>query len=298
MKPLVIALPGNTELAQSLAAQLGTEVGQVTLRRFPDEESYVRIDSPVAGCEVILACSLDRPDDKVLPLLFLAATAKELGASSVGLVAPYLAYMRQDRRFQTGEGITSIYFAKILSGFVDWLVTVDPHLHRRSSLDEIYSVPSRVVHAAPAISKWIRANVENPILVGPDSESAQWVAAVAAGAGAPHLILEKVRRGDHEVEITVPDIRRWRDRTPVLVDDIISTARTMIETVGHLKRAGTKPPACVGVHAIFADQAFKELSAAGVASVVTCSTIPHASNRIDLVELLTAAVRELWASKL
>ncbi len=296
MKPIVLALPGNEAMAQSLALHLGAEFGQATLRRFPDEESYVRIETSVSGREVILVCTLHRPDDKVLPLLFLAATAKELGASRVGLVTPYLAYMRQDRRFQPGEGITSTYFAKILSGFVDWLVTVDPHLHRRNSLAEIYSVPSKVVHAASAISNWIRANVEVPVLVGPDSESAQWVAAVAEGAGAPHLILEKVRRGDREVEIAVPEIEHWHNRTPVLVDDIISTARTMIETVGHLRRAGLKPPVCIGVHAVFADQAYAELLAAGVARVVTCNTIPHASNSIDLIESLTEAAQAMWSS--
>lgn len=296
MKPVVLAMPGNEAMARSLALHLDAEFGQATQRRFPDEESYVRIETSISGREVILVCTLHRPDDKLLPLLFLAATAKEVGASRVGLVAPYLAYMRQDRQFQPGEGITSTYFAKIISSFVDWLVTVDPHLHRRGSLAEIYSVPSKVVHAAPIISNWIRANVEAPVLVGPDSESAQWVAAVAEGAGAPHLILEKVRRGDREVEITVPKIERWRDQTPVLVDDIISTARTMIETVSHLRRAGLKPPVCLGVHAVFADQAYSDLLASGVARVVTCNTIPHASNGIDLIESLTEAAQAMWSS--
>ncbi len=297
MKPLLLVFPGNTLFASTLAPRLGAEIGGMTLRHFPDGESYVRIDAPVTGRDVILLCTLDRPDDKLLPLLFAAGTAKELGAARVGLVAPYLAYMRQDQRFQPGEAVTSVHFARLLSASVDWLVTVDPHLHRRSRLGEIYSIPARVVHAAPLVSAWIRQHVAAPVLVGPDAESEQWVAAVAGAAGAPYVVLQKIRRGDREVEVSVPDVERWRARTPVLVDDIISTARTMIETVGHLKRAGLAPPVCIGVHAVFAGTAYADLAAAGAGRIVTGNTIAHESNAIDVSGLLAEAVRELASAR-
>jgi len=82
------------------------------------------------------------------------------------------------------------------------------------------------MHAAPLISDWIRNEVKKPLLIGPDSESEQWVAAVARDAVAPHLVLQKVRHGDRDVEISVPEVARWRDHIPVLVDDIVSTGRT------------------------------------------------------------------------
>lgn len=293
MKSLILSLPGNDVLADALTTRLDGEKGKTVVRRFPDGESYVRIENDVEGRSIILCCTLDRPDEKVLPLLLLAATAKDLGAARVGLVAPYLAYMRQDRRFQPGEGITSVYFARLLSGAIDWLVTVDPHLHRRASLAEIYSIPARVIHAAPLISRWIRENISSPVLIGPDRESAQWVSEIAAGAGAPYLVLEKIRRGDREVEVSVPETDRWRGYTPVLADDIISTARTMMETVGHLRRAGLAKPVCIGIHAIFADRAEEELRDAGALRVVTCNTIPHPSNGIDLGDLLAEGVREM-----
>ena len=293
MKPLFLALPENDTLARTLAWECGGESGRLTLRRFPDGETYVRIESPVSGRAIVIVCTLHRPDEKILPLLFLAQTAADLGAVEIGLVAPYLAYMRQDRRFTEGEGVTSKYFARLLSTSVDWLVTVDPHLHRRSALDEIYDIPNIVVYAAPHVSGWIRTNVERPVLIGPDSESAQWVSAVAERAAAPYLVLEKIRRGDRAVEVSIPDVERWRDHTPVLVDDIISTAWTMIATVGHLKRAGLVAPICVGVHGVFAQGAYQELLDAGVARVVTCNTIPHPSNAIDLTAALADGIRSL-----
>lgn len=290
MKPVIFPLHGHDEFSLRLADILGGELGKLTLRRFPDGESYVRLETPVEGRQVVLVCSMNDPDTKILQLLFVAATAHDLGATQIGLVAPYLTYMRQDKRFQPGEGITSRSFAQLLSGNFDWLVTVDPHLHRHTSLAEIYSIPTAVVRAAPAISAWIAANVAAPVLIGPDSESAQWVSEVARGANAPFVVLEKVRRGDREVDVSVPDLDRWRERTPVLVDDIISTGRTMMETMGHLKRLGLSPPVCIGVHGVFAEHAFEDLIAAG-ARVVTCNTIPHPSNTIDLVGDVASATK-------
>lgn len=292
MKPVILALPENEQLATGLAAKLQAEVGRMTVRRFPDGESYVRIESPVDGRNVALACGLHDPDSKVPALLFAASTARELGAARVGLVAPYLGYMRQDKRFNEGESITSVHFAKLISHYVDWLVTVDPHLHRRKSLDDIYSVPSIVVHAAPLLAQWISANVDSPVLIGPDSESEQWVSEVARGANAPWLVLEKVRRGDRDVSVSIPDITALRGRTPVLVDDIISTARTMMAAVRHLTGQGLAAPVCIGVHAIFSGDAHAELLSAGAARIVTTNTIPNSSNAIDLIPAIADALRD------
>ena len=282
MKPLLFALPGNEALCAALARELEGETGHMTVRRFPDGESYLRIETPVAGRDVVLCCTLQKPDTKILPLVFAAATAKELGAARVGMVAPYLAYMRQDKRFRDGESITSVHFARLLSRHIDWIVTVDPHLHRRVSLSEIYTVPSGIVHAAPLLAQWIRANIEVPVLIGPDSESEQWVSEVARGAQAPWLVLEKVRRGDRDVSVSIPDPEAVRGHTPVLVDDIISTARTMMAAARHMAEQALPAPVCIGVHAVFAAEAYAELARSGVARVVTCNTIVHESNAVDL----------------
>src|SRR5690606_27816096 len=142
MKPVVFSLESELPLFTPLCQALAAEAGVLHCRRFPDGESYLRIDSPVTGRDCVVLASLANPDARYLPLVFLAATLKELGAHTVGLVAPYLCYMRQDTRFREGEAVTSRLFARRLSEEVDWLVTVDPHLHRYRRLDEIYSIPA------------------------------------------------------------------------------------------------------------------------------------------------------------
>lgn len=289
---MLFALPGNESLADSLASKLDLGVGDLEVRRFPDGESYVRYGSDVRNRTVVLVCSLDRPDDKFLPLLFSAAAAREHGAKAVGLVSPYLAYMRQDKKFRPGEAVTSSYFARTISIHFDWLITVDPHLHRRHALEEIYSLRTILLHATPLVAAWVRQEIETPLLIGPDSESEQWVTAVANEAKAPHVILQKIRRGDRDVSVTVPDVDQWSDHTPVLVDDIISTARTMIETVRHLHSGGMRPPVCIGVHGIFAGEAFQDLKNAGVAKIITTNTVRHTTNEIDISDLVANGLNQ------
>ncbi|MFD2247727.1 ribose-phosphate pyrophosphokinase [Pontibacter ruber] len=290
MNYLLFALPGNEALATSLAGLLQADMGEVIVRQFPDSETYVRLKTDVKDRNLLLVCSLHQPDCKLLPLYFLAKTAKELGAATICLIAPYLAYMRQDIRFQPGEGITNRYFASLLSSFADSMITIDPHLHRVHSMSELYAIPVYVLHAAPALASWISKHVKKPLLIGPDEESSQWVSVVAALAEAPYVVLSKTRLGDKQVQVKVPDLAAYQEHTPVLLDDIISTARTMIETIGHLKGKLTQPAVCVGVHGIFAGDAYEALERAGAARIVTCNTIPHPSNHINLEVLIAEAV--------
>lgn len=294
---IIVSLPGNERLGGQLADALGVSQAQLELRQFPDGETYLRLKTVCEDKDVVVVSTLDRPDAKLLPLIFLCDLLRDLGARKRILIAPYLAYMRQDKRFNPGEALTSASFAHLLSGSIEGLLTVDPHLHRRHGLDEIYSIPARVVHAAPMLAEWIRSNVSNPLLVGPDSESEQWVADVAARAGSPYIVLEKTRRGDRAVEISVPDVERWRHHRPILVDDIISTAHTMIETVRHLHTIGMPAPVCLGVHAVFAGDAVAALRATSVEQIVTTDTIPHETNGMEISNLLIDGLEELLSEE-
>jgi ribose-phosphate pyrophosphokinase len=92
-------------------------------------------------------------------------------------------------------------------------------------------------------------------------------------------------------------VEQWLDHTPILIDDIISTGQTMIETVSHLKKARLRAPVCIGVHAVFAGTSYEDLKKAGAHSIITCSTIPHVSNAIDISETLSGPVKRLAASE-
>lgn len=289
MSTLMFSMPGQEALSQNLLNKTGWQPGTMILRHFPDGESYIRVLDDVKGRDVAILCQLHLPNHHVLPLLLLADTLHDLGANKVGLIAPYLAYMRQDKRFNEGEGVSSHYFAKLISQHLDWLVTVDPHLHRIHRLDEVYTIPATSLTAVQPIAEWIRQHVNKPLIIGPDSESEQWAARVAEAVGCPWEVLQKQRFGDRDVEISLPHVDSYLDRTPVLVDDIISTGKTMMLAARHLQAAGMQTPLCVVVHGIFADGALQEMQAQGL-TVVTCNSIADASNQIDLAGLLAQAL--------
>lgn len=293
MNATVISFAEDNAIAKEIAGRLNTIHTTAEVHGFPDGESCVRVDNAHVSEQMIVVCTLYRPDPYVVPLLFLADTLRDYGAKQIILVAPYLAYMRQDIRFKSGEGISARYFAKLISAYFDILVTVDPHLHRIKTLDEIYTIPAHAIHASPVVAGWIHDNIKKPVLIGPDSESEQWVRDLAERSHSPYIILEKTRHGDREVEVSVPDIEQWRRHTPVLFDDIISTGNTMIETIYSLKNAGMKDAICIGVHGIFAGNAYQDLLSAGAARIVTTNSITHPSSVIDLSPAITGKLKNI-----
>jgi ribose-phosphate pyrophosphokinase len=131
--------------------------------------------------------------------------------------------------------------------------------------------------------------------MGPDEESAQWAAAIAQRVGCPWIVLRKDRRGDRDVAVSVPDIAAWPGRTPVLVDDIVSTARTMAAAAHRLRELGAAPPVCIGVHALFCGDALPTLRAAGPRLIVTCNTIRPETNAIDVTGEIAQAAANVHA---
>lgn len=248
---LFFGMPGNQDLAEDLASLTTSETGAIESRRFPDGESYVRIHGEPDGQDTYLVCTLADPDRHFLPLIFAARTIRELGAKTVSLIAPYLAYLRQDAEFNPREAVSSRMFADLISREFDSLTTVDPHLHRYRSLDEVYSIPTAIVRTSELIGAWIRENVNSPVVVGPDAESAQWVEAIASSAGCPWSTFEKVRHGDRSVRLVPPNADDFRGLTPILVDDIISSGATMIGAARTLQAQKWEAPYCIAVHALF-----------------------------------------------
>lgn len=292
MHPLLIPMPGNEHMANGIAEGGGVDLGALESRHFPDGETYIRHTAPLDGRSVALVCTLANPDPKLMPLLLAARSARELGATRVGLVAPYLAYMRQDRRFHDGEGVSARYFAEFIAGLFDWLVTIDPHLHRIERLADIYPIATDTLHAAPLLAAWICENVSRPVLIGPDAESRAWVAGVAETIDAPFAVAAKTRLGDREVRIDLPDLSAWRDRTPVLVDDVVSSGRTLMELARLLRQERMPQPVCALIHGLFADDSLARLRVA-CARVISTNTVPNDVGLIDVAPILKQPIRRL-----
>jgi ribose-phosphate pyrophosphokinase len=296
LSAICFSFPQDVQIGRGLAEALGATHAELEMHHFPDEETRVRLGADCAKKNVILVCGGQSANRNALPLLFTAHAARAMGASRIGLVTPYLAYMRQDTSFQPREAVSAHAYAQFLSNAFDWLATVDPHLHRIQSLDEIFSIPAFCISSMPAVSDWIAANVDNPVIVGPDAESTQWASSVAHRLRIPWVALQKTRAGDREVAVSLPEPEILLGRSPVIVDDIASSGQTLVEAARGLRSLTPGPVTCVVVHALMAADASSILGAAGVARFVSTNTVTHATNAIDVVPLLAEKIRPLTGS--
>lgn len=286
---LVLGFPDYEEQSYRLAQRLDARYETVHVHRFPDGESLVRLPEALAA-HVVLCRSLDRPNDKLVEFLLAAATARELGAERLTLVTPYLCYMRQDQAFAPGEAVSQRIIGEFIADLFDAVVTVDPHLHRIKDLNEV--IPERRVAAlssAALMSAFLGRQAGNPFLLGPDSESRQWVQAVAKGAGLDYGVASKERIGDREVRITLSE-QNVAGREVVIIDDVVSTGTTLAETARAAYAGGAARVDVLVTHALFAGDAEQGLKEAGVAAIWSTDSIPHASNVISLAELLAEAI--------
>jgi ribose-phosphate pyrophosphokinase len=288
----ILTFPGDSARGQTLARALGGRSDLIDLHHFPDGESRLRLP-PTLSRHVAVLRSLNQPNEKLVELLLAALAAREAGAEHICLVAPYLAYMRQDTAFQPGEVVSQRWIGRLLATHFDALVTVDPHLHRVHSLAE--AVPARhaiAVPAASAIGAFLRERAAGALLLGPDEESGQWVATVAAAAGCEHDVANKVRRGDRSVSIALP-ARSFVGRRIVLVDDLASTGRTLAEAARAVLAAGALRVDVMVTHALFVDDAEVHLRQAGVTQIWSADTVSHPSNALTLIPDIARALQAL-----
>ena len=290
---IVFPMRNSEALGKSVAEKLGAEEGLIESKRFPDGEFYLRFRTGVKGKEIVLVQSLyPEPNEAIIELVFAAKTAKELGAKKVTGIVPYLAYMRQDGRFNEGECVSNRLMAWLLNSSLDSIMTVDPHLHRVRHLAELFHIERKRLSANNDIARFIKKNFsrKDSVIVGPDIESSQWAKKIADSMGFESAIFLKKRFSSRKVKIHVTKELEWRKKNVVIVDDIVSSGHTMIEAVKEIRKRKPKSVHCICVHAIFAENAFEKLKKAGAKTISSCNTIEHKSNRIDLSGMIAKEI--------
>ena len=286
---LLIGFPGYREPAQRLATAAGVPYADALIHHFPDGETRLRLPEPLPG-HVVLCLTLDHPNSRLVELVLAAATARDLGAKHITLVAPYLCYMRQDKAFHPGEAVSQRIVGTLLSQWIDALITVDSHLHRVHQLKDAVPVnPAINLTAAPVMAAFLMQQMDNPFLVGPDEESEQWVASIARDRDFEYCVAHKERFGDQQVHVSLPKAD-YRNRHIVLIDDIASSGRTLEEAALGLLRFEPASISVLVTHALFVGDAQERLRRAGVSHIWSTDAIPHSSNALHLDHLLAEAL--------
>lgn len=288
---LLLGFPDYQLQAKNLARVLDVDYAEVEIHTFPDGESKIKLPSQIPD-KIIICRSLNNPNEKLIELYFIIKAARQRGCDHITLVAPYLCYMRQDKAFSTGEIVSQRMVGKFISNLVDELITVDPHLHRIDKLEEVMKTKRTVtLSAAPLIGNHISLQISNPLIIGPDEESGQWAQLIAESQGFEYMVAEKTRRGDHDVDIFLPD-SDVENRNVVLIDDIASTGNTLANAAKQLKEHGVNNIYCAITHALFVENAYDELLALGVKEIWSTDSVAHPSNCISLATVLANSMKQ------
>lgn len=289
---LILAFPDYLDQARALADHLRAPVAEVYLHRFPDGESFVELPATLPE-HVVFCRSLNQPNDKLVELLLGASTAKAMGAGRLSLVAPYLCYMRQDFANRPGVAVSQKIIGRLLADLFDEVLTVDPHLHRTPTLAQAIPCKTPVtLSASDAIAGFLAGQFEQALLLGPDSESEQWVASIGKKTGFDYAVATKKRLGDKEIELTLPE-RDYRGQPVVIVDDMASTGRTLASASRSLQAQAAPAVYAVVTHAVFCGDAEAQIRQAGVQAVWSTDSINHPTSRIRLGPLLAEALAAL-----
>lgn len=288
---MILGFPESAPQARLLAETLGAAYAPVELHRFPDGESRIRVPE-LSGHHVLLYRGLDYPNDKLVELLLAARTLRQSGARRLTLVAPYLCYMRQDIAFHPGEAVSQRIVGGWLAELFDDVITVDPHLHRISRLEEAIPTGNAISLTAAGLFGDYLSGEEGALLIGPDEESAQWVRAIAEACGREFAVASKQRNGDKDVSVRLPGVE-VSGRRVVLVDDVASTGHTLAAIARQLLAAGAQEVSALVTHALFAGDAQEVLRQAGISRIGSSDSIPHPTNVVRLAPLLAEAVRNL-----
>ena len=285
------SLNNSEKLAKSLAKKFRGSFSKTTIDTFPDGDLYLKFNCDLKKKVLVIVDTFIPNSDKILfDIIFACKTAKDLGVKKIILVAPYLSYMRQDKRFNSGEAITSKIMAELLNTCIDEIITIEPHIHRYNELEDIFKCKCQNLNLNHLIAQFIKKNFKNFLIIGPDWESFAWSDEISKELGVKDTILNKSRKNSRNVEVEMKDNLNVKGKNIIIVDDIISTGNTIIKAKIKAKKLGAKKIYAIGIHGLFVENGFSKMSKAKFDGIFTAETILHKSNKIKIDDLLVDAL--------
>lgn len=295
MHPLLFSGTANRPLAEAVARALGRSLDRCSVLRFPDGELAVQLEEPVRHRHAVLVQSTSPPvNDHLVELLAFVDALRRGGASGVTAALPYFGYARQDRRHSAREPITARMVATLLESVgVDQVVVIDLHT---AQLEGFFHVPVDVLSAVPTLCDALRPGLpEDVVVVSPDAGRVSLAAEYARRLERPMGILHKERLAGARTRVT-HRTGEVHGRTCLLIDDMISTGGTLVESAAALREAGARSLMAAATHGLLLEDAAERLVGAGFHKIVVSDTIcqpaPHPRVEIaSVAPLLAGALR-------
>ena len=292
----------NPKLASDICTMVGVPLGDASLKRFSDGEISVSINESVRGTDVFLIQSTCEPvNDHLMEMLIMIDALRRASAGRITAVMPYFGYARQDRKAKARDPISAKLVADLITtAGADRVLTMDLHA---SQLQGFFDIPVDHLLGAPVITNYFLKNnyrSEDLVIVSPDVGSVKRARNLASKLDAPIAIIDKRRPGANAVEIMniIGDVR---DKSCIMVDDMIDTAGTIVQGAHALKEAGAKKIIACCTHGVFSGPAFERLEKSDLSEIIVLNTIEHHEallpkiKEISVAPIFAEAIERIYA---
>lgn len=299
----IFAGNSNPILAQRIAEYLNTSLGEVDITRFPDGETFVKIRENIRGRDVFVIQTICKPpNENLMELLIMMDAMRRASAARITAVLPFYGYARQDRKDQPRVPITAKLVANLLvAAGANRLLTLDLHAQQ---IQGFFDIPVDHLYAAPIIAKHLKdKNLENPIIVSPDTGGVKAAYAYSQMLSCGLAIVAKQRKNPTEVDALtiVGDVRNC---TAILVDDLSTTAGTFCSAAKLLKQSGAADIYAAVTHATMTETGMERLKASPIRELVVTDTVPMTESTsgfpitvLSVAELLGEAILRIHENR-
>ncbi len=294
---IIIPGPASNILGEAIAHELGQEPVFINNRLFPDGESYIQLPPNLSDKTVVLVqTTAPEPDRKIMQFLFMARTAKEMGAKRLIAVMPYMAYARQDKRFLEGEALSfDIIFDLLEAVGVDDTIIID--VHCEESLEALKPRHKMRIHNLTAIfvlAEYMKqTSYDGAYSLSPDIGRKDIVEKVSLVMDGGFAFFEKIRdRYTGKTTMVVKDLD-LKGKNVVIFDDIISSGGTMARAIEGLKGQGAGNVAAVCTHALPVPGANEKLKNAGADRIVATDTVESIYETVSIAGLVADYLKQL-----
>jgi len=281
----------NPDLAKKIADYLNIPLGQADVTRFPDGEIFVKIKENIRGCDVyVIQPTCDPANDNLMELLIMIDALKRASAERITAVVPYYGYARQDRKDQPRVSITAKLVANILTAAgANRILGMDFHVDQ---IQGFFDIPVDHLYAAPVFVDYIKSlNMENLTVVSPDTGGIKSARGVAKQLNASLAAIDKRRVTGKDIQV-LNIMGEVKGRNLIIVDDIISTAGSLVEAIKALKENGALSISAAITHPVLAGPAIERIESCPIDELIVTDTIPlseKARNSAKRIKVLSVS---------
>ncbi|MEA2054577.1 MAG: ribose-phosphate diphosphokinase [Candidatus Thermoplasmatota archaeon] len=271
----IIAGSSSPALAKNLSDELNVPIANVTIKRFPDGECYVRLHENIDEAIIV---QNTYPDDNIIEMFLLQDAARKMGVEKISLVIPYYGYGRQDKTFDDGEAISAEKMARLLEQDAASVILINPH---KEHIINFFSIKTKNCDGMPVLAEYFEGKVD--AVIAPDKGALSMAQKAAGVIGCDHNYFEKTRISGSEVKMKIKDMN-VKDKKLLILDDIISTGGTMAKAVEMLKQQEANAVYAACIHGLFVKNADERILQAGCKEIVATDTIESAHSKVSVAK--------------